>query len=277
MTGPMIGPITMGTPMMLMTRPMRCGPAARARIDWPTGSSMPPPMPWSTRKAMSELADQARPHRLEPMMKRAERGHPDQLRPEAVDGPAGDGDDQGQGEQVAVDTHWIVVTETWKSRPRVARATATIVVSRIDMIEPRTTTVEVRRSSGVRVKASAWVRAMGILHITQRYGVVKEFRRCDNRAMGLAEDAFERLRRIVFEGEHVERMAALGVRMKLSPGVIKTLMRLAKEDGVSMGEMARGIGCDPSYITALVDDLDERGPGPPGARARTTGGSRSSC
>ena len=78
-------------------------------------------------------------------------------------------------------------------------------------------------------------------------------------AMGMAEDAFERLRRIAFEGEHVERMAALGVRMKLSPGVIKTLMRLAKEDGVSMGEMARGIGCDPSYITALVDDLDERG------------------
>ena len=78
-------------------------------------------------------------------------------------------------------------------------------------------------------------------------------------AMGLAEDAFERLRRIAFEGEHVERMAALGVRMKLSPGVIKTLMRLAKQDGVSMGEMARGIGCDPSYITALVDDLDERG------------------
>ena len=52
-------------------------------------------------------------------------------------------------------THWMVVTETWKSRPRVARATATIVVSRIDMIDPRTTTVEVRRSSGVRVKEVA--------------------------------------------------------------------------------------------------------------------------
>ena len=77
--------------------------------------------------------------------------------------------------------------------------------------------------------------------------------------MGLAEDAFERLRRIAFEGEHVERMAALGTRMKLSPGVIKTLMRLSQADGVSMGEMARSIGCDPSYITALVDDLDERG------------------
>jgi len=26
-----------------------------------------------------------------------------------------------------------------------------------------------------------------------------------------------------------------------------------------MGEMAKGLGCDPSYVTALVDDLDERG------------------
>ncbi len=57
----------------------------------------------------------------------------------------------------------------------------------------------------------------------------------------------------------MERMAAIAQRTKLSPGVIKTLMRLFKSDGISMGEMARGIGVDPSYITALVDDLDERG------------------
>ena len=77
--------------------------------------------------------------------------------------------------------------------------------------------------------------------------------------MGLAEDAFDRLRRIAFEGEHVQKMAELGGRTKLSPGVIKTLVRLGRTDGISMGEMARGIGCDPSYITALVDDLDQRG------------------
>jgi DNA-binding MarR family transcriptional regulator len=77
--------------------------------------------------------------------------------------------------------------------------------------------------------------------------------------MGVAEDAFERLRRVAFEGEHAERMAGLGARLQLSPGVIKTLVRLAKHDGVSMGDMARGIGVDPSYITALVDDLDARG------------------
>ncbi len=76
--------------------------------------------------------------------------------------------------------------------------------------------------------------------------------------MGLAEEVFARLR-TTFEGEFTERMAALTTRTRLSPGVVKTLMRLATSDGVSMGEMARGIGCDPSYITALVDDLDGRG------------------
>jgi DNA-binding MarR family transcriptional regulator len=90
-------------------------------------------------------------------------------------------------------------------------------------------------------------------------GIVKEFHGWDNRGMGLAEDVFERLRRITFEGEYVERMAALNARLKLSPGVTKMLMRLSKEDGISMGDTARVIGVDPSYITALVDDLEQRG------------------
>jgi DNA-binding MarR family transcriptional regulator len=77
--------------------------------------------------------------------------------------------------------------------------------------------------------------------------------------MGVAEDAFASLRRIAFEGEHMEKMAAFGTRTKLSPGLIKTLMRVADSDGISMGELARRMGCDPSYITALVDDLTERG------------------
>ncbi len=130
------------------------------------------------------------------------------------------------------------------------------------MIEPRTTTEEVRRSSGDRVKDSAepgFVRVMEILYNSQSSGVVKDFVGRDNHRMGMAEDVFERLRQVTFDGEHAERMAALNGRMKLSPGVIKTLIRLYKEDGISMGDMARGIGVDPSYVTALVDDLDERG------------------
>lgn len=77
--------------------------------------------------------------------------------------------------------------------------------------------------------------------------------------MGVAEEAFDRLRRVVFEGEHMARTIALRVRMKMSPGAIRALMLLAEGDGLSMGEMARNLSCDPSYITALVDDLDDRG------------------
>ncbi len=127
------------------------------------------------------------------------------------------------------------------------------------MIDPSTTTVEVRWSSGPSVKDLVSGAAMGILHNTQSSGIVKDFTGWDNLPVGVAEEVFERLRRVIFEGEHVERMAALNARMKLSPGVIKMLMRLSKEDGVSMGDVARAIGVDPSYITALVDDLDQRG------------------
>ena len=68
---------------------------------------------------------------------------------------------------------------------------------------------------------------------------------CQTETVGLAEDAFDRLRRRL-EGEQAEKMAALGAQTKLSPGVIKTLVRLSRSDGISMGEMARAIGCDPS-------------------------------
>jgi DNA-binding MarR family transcriptional regulator len=82
---------------------------------------------------------------------------------------------------------------------------------------------------------------------------------CQTGLVGIAEEAFDRLRRIALEGEHLERMAALGLRTELSPGLIKTLVRLSQSGGISMGEMARRMGCDPSYITALVDDLAEGG------------------
>ncbi len=77
--------------------------------------------------------------------------------------------------------------------------------------------------------------------------------------MGVGEEAFDRLRRVAFEGEHVARTVDLRIRMKMSPGAIRALMLLADGDGMSMGEMARSLGCDPSYITALVDGLGDRG------------------
>jgi DNA-binding MarR family transcriptional regulator len=77
--------------------------------------------------------------------------------------------------------------------------------------------------------------------------------------VGLADDTFARFRRITFEGELLQRMAELSSRVGAPPGVVKTLTKLADHDGISMGELARKLGSDPSYITALVDDLDSRG------------------
>ena len=51
--GPKIGPSSIGTPRIAITRPSRSGPAARVRIVMPSGISIPPPRPWRTRKATS--------------------------------------------------------------------------------------------------------------------------------------------------------------------------------------------------------------------------------
>ena len=52
-----------------MTRPRFSLPAALTRIICPTGMIMPPPMPCSTRKKISDPADQASPHIAEPTVK----------------------------------------------------------------------------------------------------------------------------------------------------------------------------------------------------------------
>src|SRR6516165_5824023 len=99
-----------------------------------------------------------------------------------------------------VATHWMVVTDVWKSRARVASATATMVVSRIDMIEPRTTTVDVRRNSGVRVNLEAAVCAMEYLRILKDRVLSKsdpgwETRGDGSSRRGLRAPAAHRLRR----------------------------------------------------------------------------------
>ena len=53
--GPKIGPSSIGTPRMAISRPIRAGPAARVMIVMPSGMSMPPPRPCSTRKPISML------------------------------------------------------------------------------------------------------------------------------------------------------------------------------------------------------------------------------
>ena len=64
--GPAIGPSSIGTPSTAITRPTLVGPAACVMIVIPSGSSMPPPSPWSTRKQISAWMLQAQAHSAEP-------------------------------------------------------------------------------------------------------------------------------------------------------------------------------------------------------------------
>ncbi len=66
MIGPRIGPSSIGTPRIAIRRPIRCGPAALVMIIIPSGISMPPPRPWTTRKAISALMLHAVAHSTEP-------------------------------------------------------------------------------------------------------------------------------------------------------------------------------------------------------------------
>ena len=67
MTGPRIGPSSIGTPITLITRPTRLTPAVWASSAIPTGMIMPPPKPCSTRKKISDSADQASPQSALPI------------------------------------------------------------------------------------------------------------------------------------------------------------------------------------------------------------------
>ena len=69
--GPRIGPSSIGTPRIAIRRPIRCGPAARVMIVMPSGISMPPPRPCSTRKPISASMLHAVAHSAEPATKSA--------------------------------------------------------------------------------------------------------------------------------------------------------------------------------------------------------------
>ena len=66
--GPTIGASWVGTPTMLITRPIRPGPAARTRITCASGGIIPAPRPWSTRKTTRLSIDQASPQAAAPPM-----------------------------------------------------------------------------------------------------------------------------------------------------------------------------------------------------------------
>ena len=95
------GPSSIGTPTTLITRPMRCGPAAWARVIIPIGMIIPPARPCRTRKAMSDSALHASAAQRARGHEGGDHRHPHAPRAEALGRPAGERDHGGQREQVA--------------------------------------------------------------------------------------------------------------------------------------------------------------------------------
>jgi hypothetical protein len=68
-TGPATGASSIGTAMMLITRPTRCGPTACARMVCASGMIIPAATPCSTRNTISSAIEVDRPASTEPAAK----------------------------------------------------------------------------------------------------------------------------------------------------------------------------------------------------------------
>ncbi len=72
-------------------------------------------------------------------------------------------------------------------------------------------------------------------------------------------EAWDMVRRLATEGEVAERMGDLSRASGLTPGMLKAVLHLQRQAHPSMRDLARTLGCDPSYLTGLVDELAARG------------------
>ena len=150
MTGPNTGARNIGTPTMLITRPIRSRPAACARIVCPTGINSPPPRPCTTRKAISDPIDHASPASSDPAMNTMSAVTQTRRAPNRPLSHAVSGMTLANASRYAVITHWMEEIDVSSSRPSVGIATFTIVASRIAITDPATTTpprVRISRST----------------------------------------------------------------------------------------------------------------------------------
>ena len=88
------------------------------------------------------------------------------------------------------------------------------------------------------------------------------------------EEAWRLLQQLLMNGEMQSRMRTACEAIGGPPSIVKTLVQLAPDEPVAMRDLADHFGCDASYITELVDGLEEQGfatrqPHPSDRRVRT--------
>ena len=67
------------------------------------------------------------------------------------------------------------------------------------------------------------------------------------------------MQQLMFEGEGHGRMHQVCSTVGVPPSLIKTLIHLSPDEPKPMRDLAERWGCDASYITGLIDGLEERG------------------
>jgi DNA-binding MarR family transcriptional regulator len=67
------------------------------------------------------------------------------------------------------------------------------------------------------------------------------------------------MRDLVHLPEHLDRFNRSLAEVGLRPGVGKALAKMPLDRAVPMRDLAAALRCDNSYITAIVDSLEERG------------------
>jgi len=88
------------------------------------------------------------------------------------------------------------------------------------------------------------------------------------------EEAWRLLQELLMNGEMQSRMRTACAAIGGPPSIVKTLVQLAPGEPVAMRDLADRFACDASYITELVDGLEEQGlatrqPHPSDRRVRT--------
>lgn len=89
-----------------------------------------------------------------------------------------------------------------------------------------------------------------------------------------ARRAWRAVQEIQLHGEGQNRLARACEQHDLAPSTVKALLRLSGSRPIAMRELATAFACDASYITAVVDALEQRGfarrePHPTDRRVRT--------
>lgn len=80
-----------------------------------------------------------------------------------------------------------------------------------------------------------------------------------DRGAGLARDAWAAVFALVFSEDSHERMHDACESLGLTPGLMKALLTMRAGGERPMKELAGLWRCDASYVTSLVDGLEERG------------------